>query len=152
MNDILLWLAGLLYVGTCLWLILVVLMQEGKTGGMAGMETPGAAPGALMDSFGAGGAQKTLFNATIYAAGLFFFLAIMLTLLGGRKEVTGGNLDLDSETPAAATTTSVPVTSTPSGTPGESDAVVTDTKVPPAAEPVAATPAPAEAPAATPAP
>ncbi len=85
-TTLFIWLVGLLFIFACLWLILVVLMQEGKSGGMAGLESASQSPSALTDAFGAGGAQKTLFRVTGWSAGIFFFLAISLTVLGNYRE------------------------------------------------------------------
>lgn len=106
---------GFVYILTCLVLVLVVLMQEGKSGGMAGSESAAAAPSAIMDTFGAGKAQQGLFRTTIGAAAVFFVLAIVLTLVGNHRDKTGGNLDLPAATPAAATAP-VSTSTEPAGT------------------------------------
>lgn len=97
MTTLVIWLLGLFYIGTCIWLVLVVLMQEGKSGGMAGMESASQAPGALTDTFGAGGANKTLFKITAWSAGIFFCLAVALTIFGTNLDRRGGHLGLDAE-------------------------------------------------------
>lgn len=113
-TTLFIWLLGLLFIFSCLWLILVILMQEGKSGGMAGMESASQTPGALTDAFGAGGAQKTLFRVTGWSAGIFFFIALTLTVLGNYRERAVTLLDLDDgeETRATApgVTESEPVT------------------------------------------
>ncbi|MCC6547232.1 preprotein translocase subunit SecG [Candidatus Sumerlaeota bacterium] len=125
-----LWILGLIYIVVCLLLILFVLVQEGKSGGLAGSESPGAAPSQLIDTFGAGKTQQGLFRATMVAATLFFVIAIGLTLLGSHRDKTGGNLDLPSETPAETTkpvassdkpvaTTGAPATSETKAAPAE---------------------------------
>ncbi len=88
-----LWVLGLIYFLSCLWLIIVVLLQEGKSGSMAN-EGMGTAPSALTDSFGAGGAQKNLFRVTAITATIFFILAIALTMLGNKRDYEGGALQL----------------------------------------------------------
>ncbi len=102
-TTLFIWLFGLLFIFACLWLILVVLMQEGKSGGMAGLDSGQQAPSALTDAFGAGGAQKTLFRVTGWSAGIFFFLAISLTVLGNYRErgVTLLGVEDEEETRAA---------------------------------------------------
>jgi preprotein translocase subunit SecG len=109
--NVLLWLVGIVYVLACLWLILVVLLQEGKTGGMGGAEAGGQAPGALTETFGAGGAQRGLFKVTSWTAGIFFLLAIFLTILGNKKEEMGGSLNLEEgvEAVAPGTTSAEPI-------------------------------------------
>lgn len=90
-------LVGFIYVLICLWLIMVVLMQEGKSGGMAGMDSASQAPEVLTGSFGTGGTQRGLFKITSWSAGIFFVLALMLTMIGNSRERMGGRLDLDAE-------------------------------------------------------
>ena len=107
--TLLLWLIGIAYFLLCLWLVLVVLLQEGKSGGMAGMDN-NQAPGMLTDSLGAGGAQKSLFSMTAWSAAFFFVLAGALTILGNYQQHDQSLLDLgDREERPAAT---VPVTGT----------------------------------------
>ena len=95
--NIIIWLFGIIYILACLFLVMVVLLQEGKSGGMGGAESVSQAPGALQETFGAGGAQRGLFKVTSWTAVIFFVLALALTLLGNRKEQTGGNLQLGEE-------------------------------------------------------
>jgi preprotein translocase subunit SecG len=117
--SLLITLLAIIYVGVCVVLVLVVLMQEGKSGGLAGSETASQTPGALSETFGAGGAQKTLFNTTSWLAAVFFILAISLTLLGGKISREGGSLKLEGDAPAAAATTlpatEAPATAAPAG-------------------------------------
>jgi preprotein translocase subunit SecG len=114
-SNFFLWLLGLVYVGACLWLILVVLLQEGKSGGMASMDSAAQSPEILSGSFGSGGAQKGLFRMTTVTAAVFFVLALTLTILGNFKEMGGGALDLDSESSAIKTLpdTTAPVPALP---------------------------------------
>lgn len=90
----LLWLFGIIYVLACAFLILIILMQEGKSGGLSQADSISQSPQALSDTFGAGGAQKGLYNTTAYTATIFFVLALALTILGSQKEQAGGNLNL----------------------------------------------------------
>lgn len=90
-------LIGFIYVVICLWLIMVVLMQEGKSGGMAGMDNTSQGPEVLTGSFGSGGTQRGLFKITSWSAAIFFVLALSLTMIGNRREQMGGRLDLDPE-------------------------------------------------------
>lgn len=119
MTTALLWIFGIAYVAVCGWLVLVVLMQEGKSGGMAGMDTASQTPSALSDTLGAGAANRGLFKMTSWTAGIFMVLAIVLTLLGNRRDREGGSLLLD-DAPAAAV---VPNTTAPA-------APATDTTAP----------------------
>lgn len=120
-TTLFLWIAGLIYVLTCLWLILVVLLQEGKSGGMAN-EGAASAPSAFTDSFGAGGAQKNLFRMTAGTALVFFVLAIALTHLGAARSHKGGTLQLptgqqvEQVAPDVTTDESLPGAGTAEGT------------------------------------
>ncbi len=95
-TTLLLWLLGLAYAGVSLWLILIVLLQEGKSGGMAGLDSAADSPAALTDSFGAGGAQKSLYNWTRNFAIIFFVLAALLTVVANKRDHEGGMLNLPS--------------------------------------------------------
>jgi protein translocase SecG subunit len=90
-SSLILWLLGIVYFGACLWLILIILLQEGKGGGFG--NDGSSAPGALSDSLGAGAAEKSLFNMTKYTAIVFFVLAIILTRFGNNPGNQGGVLD-----------------------------------------------------------
>ncbi|MCC7391557.1 preprotein translocase subunit SecG [Candidatus Sumerlaeota bacterium] len=140
-----LWILGLLYVLVCAVLILFILVQEGKSGGLAGSEAPGQAPSQLIDTFGAGKTQQGLFRATMIAAALFLAIATGLTLLGSHRDKTGGNLDLPSEKPAE--TVAPAATSTEPAAAVTTDAAKTDAK---AAPPEPAQEKPAASPAAAP--
>lgn len=108
-TTLVLWILGIIYFLTCCWMVLVVLIQEGKSGGMAGMDTAAQSPQALTDSLGVGGAQKGLFRMTAGTAAVFFILAIALTVIGNRQTQEGGTLDLDS---APAATETIPLSTT----------------------------------------
>jgi len=116
-TTFLLWFFGIVYVASCLFLILVVLLQEGKSGGMAGMDSAAQSPQAMTESFGASGSQKGLFNVTTVCATLFFVLAVVLTTLANKRDHEGGTLDLLDEEPAASAT--LPVTAAPEPVAGE---------------------------------
>lgn len=88
MSDIWVFLLVVLYAITCLFLILTVLLQSGKGGGLSSLGS--GAGGALSDSLGATGAEKTLVKATSWAAGIFLVLSLALTLYGARLERSGG--------------------------------------------------------------
>lgn len=139
-----LWILGLLYILVCVVLILFVLVQEGKSGGLAGAETPGAAPSQLVDTFGAGKTQQGLFRATMVAATLFFGIAMALTLIGTHRDKSGGNLDLPSE--VSADTKVAPVATSSDAAVVNNGAVTGEVKVAPPEpaqeKPVVAPPAP----------
>jgi preprotein translocase subunit SecG len=72
---------GLVFIATCMFLILVILLQSGKGSGLSGM-LGGSNP--LMDSLGATGTEKALSKWTTISAVVFFIIALTLTLLGGK--------------------------------------------------------------------
>lgn len=102
-----------IFVLTCIFLVLVILLQSGKGGdvaaafGGAGSQT----------AFGPRGAQKPLEKATIIAAVLFMLLALLFSLPGvtERSVVT----DESAATQPSATPTPVP-SPTPAATPSPS--------------------------------
>ena len=76
-------LAMIAYFAVCLFLILVILFQSGKGGGLAGML--GGGGGALADTFGASGAEKTLSKWTTYCAIAFLVLSLALTWIAAKQ-------------------------------------------------------------------
>jgi preprotein translocase subunit SecG len=108
---------------TCIFLILVILLQSGKGGdvaaafGGAGSQT----------AFGPRGAQKPLEKATIIAAAIFMFLALLFSLPGfGSGSVVGEGspsaTPAPASNPAAAPSPSVSLEASPaaSASPAES--------------------------------
>jgi preprotein translocase subunit SecG len=92
----------ILFIPICILLILIVLLQAGKGGGLAG-----AFGGAGGQTFlGARGAADFLGKLTIYLAIGFMFLALVLSFTYGRR----GTISVGEE-PAAVeeTTTETPV-------------------------------------------
>lgn len=104
-------LIGIVYILACIFLILVVLLQSGKGGGLSGM-LGGAGGNPLTDTFGASGAEKTLSKWTTVAAVLFFTFSLLLTLMGGGL-VKKGSLSEELKNSAA------PAEATAPATPGE---------------------------------
>jgi preprotein translocase subunit SecG len=96
-----------IFVLVCIFLVLVILLQSGKGGdvaaafGGAGSQT----------AFGPRGAQKPLEKATVIAAVLFMFLALLFSLPG-----IGDGSSVVSDDPAPA------ATPTPTPTPAASTA------------------------------
>jgi len=97
-----------IFVLVCIFLVLVILLQSGKGGdvaaafGGAGSQT----------AFGPRGAQKPLEKATVIAAVLFMFLALLFSLPGIGD---GSSVVSDDPAPApapAATPTPTPAAST----------------------------------------
>ncbi len=122
----------------CIFLVLLVLVQLPKKEAGMGQAFGGAATDAL---FGAG-SGNVLTKATKWGAGIFFLLAIMLTIMGTYKTTgTSGRLQqlMNQTKPAAA------IAPTPTPTPTSAAPAAIDLKLP--ANP--AVPAP-NAPATTP--
>lgn len=114
----------LVYLLASAFLVLVVLVQSGKGGGLSGLVGAGSGLG---DTLGATGAEKTLNRWTTYAAVGFICLNILLVAVGG-KAFSDNDVDrILEETP---TSQNLPVDQPGAGAGGEE---------------TAATPAPGEA-------
>ncbi len=124
----------IIFIPICILLILIVLLQAGKGGGLAG-----AFGGAGAQTFlGARGAGDFLSKLTIYLAIGFMALALILSLTyGGRK---GIRVEEEIEAPAAGTSTeeappaeagttqeSAPEASQPQSTPSPEEGSTTPT-------------------------
>ena len=96
----------------CLFLILLVLVQLPKKEAGMGQAFGGAATDAL---FGAG-SGNVLTKATKWAAGIFFGLAITLTLMGNFQNKSGGGSDLQKRMLAIKSAPPADVTITPAAT------------------------------------
>ena len=89
------------FVPVCLLLILIVLLQAGKGGGLAG-----AFGGAGGQTFlGARGAADFLSKFTIYLAIAFMFLSLILSLTYGRG---GRSIRIDEEPASVETSAETP--------------------------------------------
>jgi preprotein translocase subunit SecG len=96
-----------IFVLVCIFLVLVILLQSGKGGDVA------AAFGGSgsQTAFGPRGAQKPLEKATIIAAGIFMFLALLFSLPGfGTNSVVRAP---PSPTPALAASPSPAASASP---------------------------------------
>jgi len=132
---------GVVYVAICVFLILVVLMQSGKGGGLSGM-LGGGNP--LTDALGSSGAEKTLSKWTTICAVCFFVLALLLTILAGKLLKPARLSDQLKSTSVPIQAPAAPSSQTPGATAPESPAPATSEKVPVApsvSEPSEATPA-----------
>lgn len=130
-----------LHVLLCIFLILVVLLQQGK-----GADLSVFGGGSTMTAFGARSATNLLHRLTVGA-----FLGFVLTTLGiayVKGSVEGGSVLSGAETsaPAAATTTPATAPATAPGTPAVEPATTDGTAVAPAAEATPTESAPGEAP------
>jgi preprotein translocase subunit SecG len=74
MNDVLVTLIYIVHIFVCLFLMLVVLLQQGKGGGMGAAFGGGAAA----QVFGGSGAGNILTRATAICAGLFMLTSVSL--------------------------------------------------------------------------
>jgi preprotein translocase subunit SecG len=100
MSLLLLWIMVIVLTVACLFLIFVVLIQSGKGGGLGGAFGGG---GAMADSLGASGAEKTLGRWTVYAAIAFGVLSLSITFMASRQTQSSLFDTLDEQQPAAAT-------------------------------------------------
>jgi preprotein translocase subunit SecG len=126
-------------------LILLILLQLPKKEAGAGMAFGGAATDAL---FGAG-SGNALTTITKYSAGIFFAVALLLSILGSHYAGGGGGSDLAAElaksapSPVQSGTPQIPAASTNPIAPGglvpafPTPAAASNSAPPPAAPPVA---------------
>jgi preprotein translocase subunit SecG len=101
----------------CVGLVLAVLLQAGKGGGLAGAF--GASGGAAQTLFGGRGAATFLSKATTVLGIAFMTTSLTLALLAGARS---GEHSVIRETRQEAPGTAPPVTSEPLQVPGGSDA------------------------------
>jgi preprotein translocase subunit SecG len=120
-----------IFVVVCLFLILVILLQSGKGGDVA------AAFGGSgsQTAFGPRGAQKPLEKATVVAAMIFMFLALLFSLpgIGANSVVDEGSAP--QPTPASQPATAPTASPTPSPAAAASPAVSPTATASPAASP-----------------
>lgn len=123
------WLLFFLYLASSGVLILVVLIQSGKGGGLSGLVGAGTTLG---DTLGASGVEKTLNRWTTYCAAGFLVINILLVIMGPHiyqqsildkvplEATTGapvGTGDMPGVAPEAATPVEGPIA--PAATNGE---------------------------------
>lgn len=109
-----------IFILTCIFLVLVILLQSGKGGdvasafGGAGSQT----------AFGPRGAQKPLEKATIIAAVLFMVLALLFSLPGfnGQSSVVSDDAPVSQPTPAPTAAPSPAASVAPPATPAATPA------------------------------
>ncbi|MBN1902868.1 preprotein translocase subunit SecG [Candidatus Sumerlaeota bacterium] len=104
-------LIGILYGAVCFFLILIILLQSGKGGGLSGM-LGGSNP--LTDTLGSSGAEKTLNKWTTVCAVGFFIMALLLTAMGSRVMKPSRLSDQLKSSAAPATAPATAPTSTES--------------------------------------
>lgn len=110
-----------IFVITCVFLILVILLQSGKGGDVA------AAFGGSgsQTAFGPRGAQKPLEKATVIAAVLFMVLALLFSLpgvYGPSSVVRDGGAAAEQPSPSPAATQAPAAVPSPAASPAASPA------------------------------
>lgn len=91
---------GFLFIVLCLFLILIVLLQPGKSGGLGGLGG-GSASAAISETLGATQAEKSLSRWTTWGMGVFFVMCLLLTFMVNFHHA-GSSLNLPVQsTPAA---------------------------------------------------
>jgi preprotein translocase subunit SecG len=142
------YLIGTIHVIVCIFLILVVLLQQGK-----GADLSVFGGGSTMTAFGARGAATLLHKLTVVSFVLFIVTTLALAVMQGRGE--GGSVMSGADESAPAQPASGQPAAEPpasgSPAPGSPAAGAPAEAQPPAAAPAPA-PAPAGAPPAAPAP
>jgi preprotein translocase subunit SecG len=124
---------SILHVALCFFMILVILLQPGREGGMGGAFGGGAATSA----FGGQGATTFLSKVTAGCAITFFITSLLLSFIGYQRSVTAGHKPF----PLPAATAPIDAAAEPPETFPLEEAPPTD------AEPNAAEASAAEAPA-----
>ena len=158
------WICSIIWFVACVALVLVVLLQKGKSSGFAGAFGVGGGSDAV---FGPRGRKSAIVKATYIAAGVFMVLSLTLSMVVGRisrgtapemveedvaansalNELFGETKGVEADG-AASAELNVPVSegaTAPAATPEAAPAAAPEAV--PAAD--AAAPAPAEAPAAS---
>ena len=110
-----------LYILTCLVLLLVVLLQQGKGGDIASAFGGSSS----QTAFGARSGATLLTRVTTVTAALFMVLALTLSALGQRgpsSVVSGAPAPKPAATKPAATPTPAPATPAPAATPTQTPA------------------------------
>jgi protein translocase SecG subunit len=123
MFEILLILMTAGYVILALFIVLIVLIQPGKSGGgLGGLGGGSTAGSAISETLGATQAEKSLAKWTMYAGAAFGILALALTLLGSIEQRS--MLDLGESVPAVSVGPTP--SDAPSSAPAPSDAAPSD--------------------------
>ena len=114
MAGIILVIASVAFVLICAFLILLVLIQPGKSGGLASMTTSHSeGPAAFTETLGIERTDKAMFRWTAGLAIGFFVLTLTLTFLGNMRDRAQGQLNLPD---APKADTNVVTGAAPSGT------------------------------------
>lgn len=104
---------GFVFVVLCLFLILIVLLQPGKSGGLGGLGG-GSASAAISETLGATQAEKSLGRWTTWGMAAFFVMCLLLTFLVNYQRA-GSTLSL----PTASQPAAIPVNAGAAPTAGD---------------------------------
>lgn len=129
-----------LHILICVGLVIVVLLQSGKGGGLAG----GAFGGTAQTVFGGRGATDFMTRATMVLGGAFFLTSLVLALLSSGGGRASRSLIQDEARRAPAAVPQVPGQapgSTPSQSPGQQQAPSQPTQPAPTPAPPTSPPA-----------
>lgn len=122
---------GFAFVILCGFLILLVLIQPAKGGGMGGLS--GGAGGAISETLGATQGEKSLARWTSIGMAIFFGLCLALTLIG--NTASSNRLDLGaSDTQAGTPAQQAPAGAGAQGTGGPDAQAPAPGSQPPASE------------------
>ncbi len=135
MLSILTVILGFFFIVLCLFLMLIVLLQPGKSGGLGGLGG-GSASSAISESLGATQAEKSLANWTSWGMGIFFILCLLLTFLVNFHQSGGSGLNLPSATDQAAETTGAGGAAVATEGAAEADSAGTAAEAPATEDPV----------------
>jgi preprotein translocase subunit SecG len=102
----------MVHVTICVLLVISVLLQAGKGGGLAGSFGAGGGGQAL---FGGRGAGTFLTKATVVLGALFFVSSVGLAFLSSQGQGVGTRRSLVQEAAQKTTGGTAPATGTPSG-------------------------------------
>ena len=123
--TIIFFIALVVYILICFMLVAMILMQEGKGGGLSGVM--GASMG---ETFGFGGASKQIRKYTGYIATAFLILTLVLTFLAESVFRASSSKFIGTASPTAtqpATPGVAPATATESAPPAEAPQTITIT-------------------------
>jgi protein translocase SecG subunit len=140
MFPILLFLMTAAYILLAAFIVLIVLIQPGKSGGgLGGLGGGSTAGSAITETLGATQAEKSLARWTMYAGVIFGGLALALTLLGSLEQRSLLALSDEPSSPAVIT-----INPQGAGAPATSgEALAIEVPSAPASEAAPATDAPA---------
>jgi len=132
MWTILLYVMIPVYVVSCLFLILVILGQEGKGGGLSGL----MGSSALGEALGASAAEATLRRWTRNCAIIFISLSLLLTIIGSQVFTGRGSRieEIARQLPPESRTTPEEKVTSPTVTPGVQPPPTTSTVATPPQE------------------